>query len=464
MTSKIRHFSWFRSKSFGNITAAALAQPITRAYAFSMSDTASLPDDTRARKNVRVLVMIQAVLGAQMPMIFTVGGLAGQSLASNLCFATLPISLVVLGSMITATPLSNIMQRYGRRTGFLVGAAGGALGASLSALGIYQGSFPIFLLGSLFTGIYMSAQGFYRFAATDTASDTYRAKAISYVMAGGLLSAVIGPQLATATSFSISPFPFFGTYIAVALLNVLGAGLFFFLDIPTPPLQEKGAPKGRTRLELLTTPRIAVAIICAMVSYALMNLVMTSTPLAVVGCGLSGATTLPAGLAERLAQDDLREQFQAIAGFVVTGHVLAMFAPSFFTGHLINRFGVERVIGAGLVILGLAGAVALAGITLGNFFIALILLGLGWNFGFIGATSMLAASHSTQERGRIQGMNDLIVFGGVTVASVASGGLMNCTGGAPQAGWTAVNMAMAPFLVLAGGSLLWLMLRSRQNT
>ncbi|EEX15626.1 major facilitator superfamily protein [Citreicella sp. SE45] len=396
--------------------------------------------DSRARRNVVVLVMAQALLGAQMPMIFTIAGLAGQSLASNPCFATLPISMIVLGSMCAATPVSAFMQRFGRRAGFALGTTGGALGGAIGALGLYTASFPLFLLGSLLTGIYMSAQGFYRFAAADTASDAYRPKAISYVMAGGLASAIIGPQMVklTADAFVV---PFLGTYAAVIAINLVGALLFLFLDIPRPPVPSEDAPRGRSRRELITTPGIAVAVICAMVSYALMNLVMTSTPLAVVGCGFETGD----------------------AANVVTAHVLAMYVPSFFTGHLIARFGVEKIVALGLFILACAGGVALTGVELEQFFLALVLLGIGWNFGFIGATTMLAASHAPYERGRMQGLNDLIVFGGVTMASLASGGLMNCSGGSAQEGWTAVNMAMAPFLVLAGGALIWLILRPEEQ-
>ncbi len=397
-------------------------------------------NDTSARRTVFILVLAQAFLGAQMPMIFTIGGLAGQSLAPNVCFATLPISLIVLGSMLSATPLSALMQRFGRRAGFMVGAGGGAIGGAVGAYGLYLNSFTVFLVGSFLTGIYMSAQGFYRFAAADTASDDFRPKAISYVMAGGLASAIIGPQLVKVTSDSMV-IPFMGTYLGVILINVIGAALFLFINIPKPAPVAADAPRGRTRWELITTPRIAVAVICAMVSYALMNLVMTSTPLAVVGCGYQ----------------------QNNAADVVTAHVLAMFAPSFFTGHLIARFGVEKIVATGLVILAGAGAVALQGVELGNFFIALILLGLGWNFGFIGATTMLAGAHEPHERGRMQGMNDLIVFGGVTVASLASGGLMNCSGGDAVTGWTSVNLAMAPFLMLAGGALIWLVLRPKET-
>ena len=393
-------------------------------------------DDRRAKRNVAVLVAAQAILGAQMPMIFVIGGLAGSMLATNVCLATLPISFIVFGSMITAPWLSPLMQRHGRRFGFVIGATAGAVGALVAAYGLYVGSFGILLAGSLITGIYMSAQGFYRFAATDTASEAFSPKAISYVMAGGLISAIIGPQLNKLVQDAFVV-PFLGTYLAVAALNIFGMMLFFWLDLPKGSKETPfatNAPKARNRLELLRDPRVVVAIICATVTYSLMNLVMTSTPLAVVGCGFT----------KNNAND------------IVSAHVLAMFAPSFFTGHLITRFGVEKIIAAGLVILMGAGIVALSSVALGNFYVTLILLGLGWNFGFIGATTMLASAHAPHERGVVQGMNDMIVFGMVTVASLASGGLMNCSGGTAVEGWTAVNLAMVPFLVLAGGALIWL--------
>ncbi|WP_114965200.1 MFS transporter [Alkalilacustris brevis] len=406
----------------------------------TQSPVAAPVSDARAKRNVIVLVAAQAILGAQMPMIFTLGGLAGGMLASNACWATLPISLIVLGSMCTATPLASFMQRYGRRAGFVVGTAGGTAGAVIAAWGLYAGSFELFLVGSFLTGIYMSAQGFYRFAAADTASETFRPKAISYVMAGGLLSAVVGPQLVKLTAEAMVV-PFLGTYLAVIALNLGGVFLFAFLDIPKPPPPAPEAPNVRSRGELLRTPRIAVAVICAAVTYALMNLVMTSTPIAVVGCGFTTGH----------------------AADIVSAHVLAMYAPSFFTGHLIVRFGVERIVALGLLILAAAGGVALMGVELEHFFLALILLGIGWNFGFIGATAMLSTAHSPQERGRVQGMNDLIVFGGVTLASFSSGGLLNCSGGTVEQGWQLVNLAMLPFLVLAGAALIWLWMRPAAN-
>lgn len=397
-------------------------------------------DDRIARRNMWVLIAAQAILGAQMPVIFTIAGLAGSSLASNPCWATLPISLAVIGSMLWAQPLSAIMQRWGRRAGFVTGALSGALGAVLAAWGLQIGSFPLFAISGLFTGGYMSAQGFYRFAAADMASEAYRPKVISGVMAGGLASAVFGPQLVkyTAQAFVI---PFLGSYLTVIALNLLGMFLFAALHAPRPVVRAAGAPQGRSRMELLRSPAIAVAVICATVSYALMNLVMTSSPLAVVGCGFETAD----------------------AANIVTAHVLAMYAPSFFTGHVIARIGVEKVIALGLTILAAAGAVAMSGVELENFYIALVLLGLGWNFGFIGATTMLAAHYRPEERGRMQGLNDFVVFAGVSMASFASGGLMNCAGGSVQAGWSAVNMAMLPFLVLAGGALIWFALRPRET-
>ena len=397
-------------------------------------------DNQLAKRNVAVLICAQAILGSQMPMIFTVGGLAGQSLASNACFATLPISMIVLGSMITASPLSNLMQKFGRRFGFFIGALGGLTGGIIGAFGLAIGSFSIFLTGSFLTGIYMSAQGFYRFAAADTATKNFKPKAISYVMAGGLASAIIGPQIVKISAEAMV-IPFLGTYLAVIFLNFVGSFLFLFLKIPK--LQKKNTfdSNKRSHKQLLSTPRIAVAMICAMVSYAMMNLVMTSTPLAVVGCGYSPSD----------------------AANIVSAHVIAMFLPSFFTGHLISRYGEELIVCVGLFLLAFAGIVALSGVRLENFYIALVFIGLGWNFGFIGATTLLTNSHSETERGRIQGMNDLFVFGGVTVASFSSGGLMNCTGGDHLTGWTSVNLAIFPMLLLAGAALIWLMKNKNPN-
>lgn len=389
----------------------------------------------RQYRNVIVLFLAQMTIGAQLPMIFTFGGLAGSSLAPNVCWATLPISLIVFGSMTSAQWMSQTMQRFGRRTGFLIGAFGGILGGIVGAYALIVQSFALFLVGSYLTGIYMSSHGFFRFAAADTASDSFRPQAISYVMAGGLVAAIIGPQMVKFTAEAMVV-PFAGTYMAIIIINIMGGLSYLLLDIPVPTKQSLDRRRIRSYRELLTTPKIAIAIICGMVSYALMNLMMTSTPLAVVGCGHSTAR----------------------AADIVSSHVFAMFAPSFFTGHLIARFGSEKIVATGLILLAAAGLTGLAGIELTNFFAALILLGFGWNFGFIGATAMLVEAHRLEERGKVQGLNDVLVFGCVTIASLASGTLMNCTGGTAEQGWTAVNWAMTPFLLLAGISLAWLMI------
>ncbi len=395
---------------------------------------AETADDRAARRNVAVLIFAQAVLGAQMPVMFILGGLAGQVLAENKALATLPISVTVLVSMFAAPAISAIMGRHGRRAGFLLGALFGAMGGALGAFALLRGSFELLVAGGALTGVYMGSQGLLRFAAADVATPAFRAKAISWVMAGGLIAAIIGPELAKHSRDMLAPAPFAGAYAAVVGLNLVGALAFaFFKGAPAPRGADGGS--GRPLATILRQPRVAVAIICAMVSYALMNMVMTSTPLAIVACGFD--------------PDD--------AAGVVQAHVLAMFAPSFFTGHLIARFGAEKIIAVGLVLLAGCAAVALSGVELTQFYVALMLLGVGWNFGFIGATAMLTAAHAPEERAKVQGANDFLVFGLVAVASFSSGALMD------GVGWEAVNLAMAPFLALAGSALIWIALARRRG-
>jgi MFS family permease len=392
-------------------------------------------DDRVARRNVAVLVAAQAVLGAQMPVLFILGGLAGLTLAENKALATLPISVLVLVSMLAAPALSLFMGRFGRTPGFLIGALGGAAGNALCAWALVVGSFPLLVAGSGLAGVYMAAQGFYRFAAADAATPAFRPKAISWVMAGGLLAAVGGPELVKHFRDALAPVPFAGAYVAAAALNVVGAALFLLLRAPpAPPQGAAPAAPPRPLAAIVRQPRVAVAMICGMVSYALMNMVMTSTPLAIVACGFD--------------PDD--------AAGVVQAHVLAMFAPSFVTGWIIARIGVETTIAIGLALLAGCAAVALGGVELERFYVALVLLGVGWNFGFIGATTMLAGAYRPEERAAVQGLNDFLVFGLVAVASFASGALMDGWG------WEAVNLAMAPFLAAAGAALIWFVLAVRR--
>jgi MFS family permease len=397
-----------------------------------MSETLpeTLIDDARARRSVPILVWAQAVLGAQMTVHFILGGLAGNMLAENKALATLPITMIVFGAMLAAPVMSAIMGRWGRRTGFLIGAGAGATGGAVAAQAVATGSFEMLLGASLITGIYMAAHNFYRFAATDLASRDYRPKAISWVLAGGLVAAVFGPQLVVWLKDAMAPIPYAGAYLAMVALNLIGVIPLFFLDIPTPKRRLPGQGNGRPWGEILAVRRIATAMVCAMVAFSLMNLVMTSTPLAMVGLGFS--------------TDD--------AAGVVRVHVLAMYAPSFITGPLIARYRSPRIISLGLAILFAGAMVALSGTEHINFILALGLIGIGWNFSFIGATTMLAGAYRPEERARVQGVNDFLVMGMVTLASACSGALMS------QLGWQAVNLATIPFLALATAALIWLML------
>lgn len=382
-----------------------------------------------------ILIWAQSVLGSQMPVHIILGVLSGQHLSSDPSLATLPISVTMLTAMFAAPTLSAIMGRWGRRTGFIIGTAAGTAGALLAAHALRIESFALFCVASGGFGIYMGAHVFYRFAATDIASPAFQPKAISWVMAGGLASAILGPEIAKQFEDLLAPVPYAGAYQVVALVNLIGVIPIFFLKIPLPPRRDPKAPKGRAWSKILADPAIVVAMLCAMVAYALMNLVMTASPLAMQAVGFGTGD----------------------AADVVRFHILAMFAPSFFTGALISRFGAPRIIALGLAILAGCAIVAVSGVTFTHFALALALLGVGWNFGFIGATALLAGAHRPEEQSRIQGFNDFMVLGLVTVASFGSGALMN------SVGWNAVNLAMLPALAIAALALGWLVLRVRQS-
>jgi predicted MFS family arabinose efflux permease len=389
----------------------------------------------RAKRNVAVLVFAQAILGSQLAINIIVAGWAGEVLAPDPSLATLPISIVVVGSLLTAPAMSLFMGRYGRRAGFWLSAFAAAVAAALCARALFVGSFAMFMAGSALLGVYQGTQGFIRFAATDTASDAFKPKAISWVLAGGLLSAFLGPEIADFASGVVSSVPYAGAYLAMIGLNVVGAIGLTFLDIPAPRRAAKAADTGRPLAEIARQPAFVVAVLSAMVGFSAMSLVMTSTPLAMVAHGLS----------------------HAHATDVVRWHIIAMFAPSFFTGAVIVRFGRLAVIVAGLLLLALCGVIALAGVELHHFYLALIALGLGWNFSYIGATSLLATTHTRVEQAKVQGLNDFLVLGFVAVGSFASGALLDAFG------WTAVQYAMAPALLLALAGVAWLGLVGRRT-
>ncbi len=383
-----------------------------------------------------VLFFAQAVLGSQLQINIILGGLAGAFLANNAAFATLPISLIMLTAMFGAPLASHIMGRFGRRVGFLIGAAGGGIGGALAATALMIGRFDLLLLGAGLTGLYYSFHGFYRFAAADTASPAFRPKAISWVLAGGLVGAILGSEVVKVSSELLSPIPFAGAYLVVVLLNITGAIGIAFLDIPPPSRGSKDKPAGRPLGEIVCQPETVVAVLCAMMSYGTMVLVMTSTTLAMVEHGFTTNH----------------------AADVIRWHALAMFGPSFVTGNIIARFGHLPVMSFGLVLLGMCCVIALVGVGLENFYIALIMLGLGWNFSFIAATGLLSNTHSASERAKVQGLNDFLVLGTVSLASLSSGALLNLYG------WPAVQLAAAPALVIAACALVWLGVSKRRGT
>ncbi len=383
-----------------------------------------------------VLFFAQAVLGSQMQINIILSGLAGAFLADNAALATVPISVIMLTSMFAAPLASLLMGRFGRRAGFLIGAFGGGIGGVLSVRALLVGSFELLVLAAAFTGIYYSFHVFYRFAAADTASAEFKPKAISWVLAGGLVGAVLGSEVVQVASDYFSPIPFAGAYAVVVLINIVGAVGLAFLNIPLPDRAPGGAASGRPLGEIFRQPETIVAVLCAMIAYGVMTLVMTSTSLAMVDQGFTSHH----------------------AADVIRWHALAMFGPSFVTGMIIARVGHLPVMTTGLVFLAACTGIALSGVALGNFYLSLVLLGLGWNFGFVGATSLLSNTHTAGERAKVQGLNDFLVLGTVTVASFSSGALLSLYG------WTVVQMAAIPAIVVAGVALIWLGVSKRRRT
>ena len=389
------------------------------------------------RRNILALATAQAVLGSQMPMYIILGGLVGQSLASNVCYATLPISLLIVGSMVSSPILSNLMQSTTRRIGLVVGNLAGLIGSLTSLLGIFLRSFELFLLGSFVSGAYMASQAFYRFTATDNCEDRFKARAISTVLSGGLIAAILGPTIVKISLNLNNSVPFLYSYLAIVILNCLGPFILYYVKpIPsseTPRVNINENDKlnttnlNRPLLTIFKSPVIFVSIICSMIAYGVMNLIMTSSPIAIVGCGFGTNQ----------------------AANVVSAHALAMFAPSFVTGKLIEKFGEKSMISTGMILFFLAVLIAYRGVDISDFYISLILIGIGWNFGFIGSTSLLTKNHYPSERGKVQGVNDFFVFGFVALSSITSGWLMNCSANSSRLGWEVVNLTATPLVIFA---------------
>jgi predicted MFS family arabinose efflux permease len=388
-------------------------------------------DDVRARRNAIVLAIAQAIYSSGTVALIATAGLVGTQLAPSKAWATLPVSTFVVGTMITTIPAALLMRRFGRKTGFILGAVMGVLAGMLSVYAIYRRDFVLFSISTAVHGAYQASSGYFRFAAADTASPAFRPKAISWVLTGGVAAALLGTLLVVETTDLLAPVTFAGCYVATAVLALVAIVTLLFLDLPPPRSEELGP--SRPLLEILRQPRLIMALACGTMSYGVMNLVMTATPIAMVDCGF--------GIAD--------------SSWVIQWHVLAMFVPSFFTGSLIGRFGVERIVFLGLLMLCGAGIAALLGITFVNFAVGLILLGLGWNFAFIGATTMVTECYRTAERNKVQAVNDFCIFLTVALASLSSGRLLDLWG------WAAVNYAVFPMAGIAMLLLFWRFLAGR---
>lgn len=401
--------------------------------------TTALPehfvDDHLAKRNAVLLALAQALGGASASIVIATGPLVGyMMLDQDKSLATLPVSAMVLGTAFGTIPAGMLMRRFGRRAGFTGAAILGIISGLLASFAVFRDQFLLFSLACSLGGFAGAFVQQYRFAAADTASDAFKPKAISWVLAGGVLAGVVGPQTVIATKDMFAPIMFAGTYLAQAGLALTSLFLLVFIKIPKPPVQNRAQSGGRPLRTIMTQPRFIVAAACGICSYALMSMVMTATPLAMIACGLS----------------------ETDAALGIQWHVLAMFGPSFFTGSLIARFGKERIVSIGLALLAGCSIVALMGIELAHFWTALVLLGLGWNFGFIGATAMLTDTYRPEERNLVQAVNDFLVFGFVAAASFSSGALLNAFG------WGTVNVLVFPFVVLCIGLLVWLVQAERK--
>ena len=378
---------------------------------------------SEARRTAFILATAQAIMGSVPPICISVGALVGsQLLDADKSLATAPVTGFNLGVALGALPAAALIRRFGQRDGFMTGAGVVGIGGMIATLAMLRGSFWLFAMGVCLVGMGMSFSQQYRFAAADDAGPAFKARAISWVMAGGVLNGILGPQVVIFTDDLMAPVKFAGSFASILVIAGIGAAVLSLLRLK-PKMQviaEASHEPARPLLEVIRQPQFAVGLLCAVGSYSLMSFVMTGAPLAMIGCGFSS--------------DE--------AALGISWHVLAMFGPSFFTGLLIARFGKERILATGLLLLIGCGVCALAGIELWNFWLALILLGLGWNFGFIGATAMVAGSYRFSEKGKVQGLHDFVLFGSVAFSSLMSGIIFNAYG------WDALAMVIFPVTLL----------------
>jgi MFS family permease len=381
-----------------------------------------------ARRTALIFAASQAIIGSASPISISMGALAGQYLLdADKSLATAPVTGFNVGVALGALPAAAVIRALGQRSGFQVGTIVTAAGGLVTTLALFRGSFWLFAFGMLLVGAGGAFVQQFRFAAADDAPPQFKARAISFVLAGGVVTAILGPQIVIFTRELFAPVMFAGSFAAIMVLAAIGAVVLSFLRVSEKTVSRANitASDARSLAEIVSQPRFVVALLCAVGSYALMSFVMTGAPLAMVGCGLStDAATLG-----------------------ISWHVLAMFGPSFFTGSLIHRFGAERIVATGLALLVACALVALSGLALWQFWTALILLGLGWNFGFIGATAIVSGCYRPSEKGKVQGFHDFILFGSVAFASLVSGAVYNGWG------WSMLNWIVFPVVALCMASL-----------
>ena len=394
--------------------------------------------EREARRTALILAASQAIVGSAAVVAFSLGAIAGQYLLdADKSLATAPITGFNLGVALGAIPAAWIIRRLGQRNGFQVGTLITARGGLMATLALFQSSFWTFAAALMVIGLGGAFVQQFRFAAADNAPPEFKARAISFVLAGGVFTAVIGPQIVIFTRDMLAPVMFAGAFAAILGLAAVGAVLLSFLRVrdKTSSHDEHAGEPARELSEIVRQPQFAIGLLCAVGSYALMSFVMTGAPLAMVGCGFS--------------PDE--------AALGISWHVMAMFGPSFFTGALIARFGKEKIVAPGLVLLISCAVVALSGIQLWQFWTALILLGLGWNFAFIGATAMVAGTYRNSEKGKVQGLHDFILFGSVAFGSLMSGAVYNAWG------WEMLNWIVFPVTMLCLVSLAGLVISGRRK-
>lgn len=375
-------------------------------------------NDARARSNVLRLAAAQALTGANSAVIFATGSIVGATLAPSISLATVPLSMYVLGLAAGTLPTGAISRAYGRRTAFIIGTGCGVLTGVLGAYAILHASFWLFCGATFLGGLYGAVSQSYRFAAADGASPGFRPKAVSWVMAGGVFAGVLGPQLVQWTMDIWPPYLFAFSFVVQALVALVAMAVLTGVDAPKPAPSDLHG--GRPLFEIARQPRFIAAALCGVIAYPMMNLVMTSAPLAMQMCGLSVSDS----------------------NFGIQWHIVAMYGPSFFTGSLIARFGAPIIVAVGLILEAVGATIGLSGITAMHFWATLFVLGIGWNFAFVGASALVLETHRAQERNKVQAFNDFLVFGMMAIGSFSSGQLL------AHYGWSAVNMVVYPPVIL----------------